>query len=381
MVDYYVENKMTFALKYRPRNFKQVIGHEAVVTRLRGIVSKLQKDEDTKNAILFLGPSSAGKTTLARCLAAEVNGLKDAEGHPDYIEKNAGSDKGIDDVRAWVAMARYKPRTKKRFIVIDEAQALLSNKQAAQAILKPLEEPAKDTIWVLCSMDPAKFATGDGRAIANRCTQFNLEPHSPKELLKQAVRIATKEEMHYVLDDDRAALKAVVRNCNNEMRTVANMVESLQEYYEGLEKKPKVLGKEHVGEVLSSTESSDDLLAAEILYGVYGGSFAVVQKGLLKATDGFGLINKLLWANAYLMNITVLNGERSNKVWPSQAAKKLQEMLKRKDVLEGKVLRVVAAVNECLVLTKAQAQAFATSPEELLSAKLYRCIKEIHPKG
>src|SRR5690606_3524739 len=127
---------------------------------------------------------------LARCLAAEVNGIKDAEGHPDYIEKNGSSERSIDDARDWISIAKFKPRTNKRFIVIDEAQGLLSNKQAAQAILKPLEEPAKDTIWILCSMDPAKFATGDGRAIANRCTQFNLEPHTPKELLKQAVRIA-----------------------------------------------------------------------------------------------------------------------------------------------------------------------------------------------
>src|SRR5690606_26400850 len=104
------------------------------------------------------------------------------------------------------------------------------------------------------------------------------------------------ESMKYVLDEDKKVLKEIVRNCNGEMRTLVNMVESLQEYYEGLKEKPKFLQKSDVASVLSSTESSDDLLAAEILYGLYGGSFALVQRGLIKCTDGFSLINKLLWA-------------------------------------------------------------------------------------
>lgn len=359
----------SFHLKYRPRTFDQVIGHEAAVTRMRGMV----KSGKLPNALLITGPSSAGKTTLARCFASAINGVANVEGHPDYTEHNAGTNRTIDEVRGWIQGAKFRPQTKKKIICIDEAQGLLSNQPAATALLKPLEEPAKDTIWILCSMDPTKFGTGNGKAMANRCIQFALEPHSAKNLFQQALRIAKAEKMTYVLDEERTALKTVVRNCNGEMRTVANLVESLQQYYEGLDKKPKLLTADHVNEVISSTESSDDRLAIQMLTNIYALQFAQVQRSILDIKDSFMFTSKLLYLNTYLLNSTVLKGERHPKVWANTNNRQLVTNLK--DVPTS--LGMIAHVNATLVDTKASAQTFANDAEHLLSAKLYRLITEL----
>jgi DNA polymerase III gamma/tau subunit len=361
-----------FHTKYRPLTLDTLIGHEAAVTRLKGMVSSGK----IPNALLITGPSSVGKTTLARALTAALNGIEKAEGHPDYIEVNAGEQRTIEDVRSWIQTAKFRPQTKKRVICIDEAQGVLSNAVASAALLKPLEEPAKNTLWILCSMDPQKFTSGNGLAIAKRCTQFVLESHTNSDLLKQAVRIAKGEKMKYVMDEEKSLLKAIVKASGGEMRSVANLLQAAQQYYEGLDTKPSRLSKEHISKVLSSTESSDDRLVVTILTAVYGGKFKEVQRSLLDAQDGFQLINKLLWANSFVLNDTVLDGARHRKVWATPINKELRGNAQKLKVSLG----ALAATNATLVEIKGLAQQFATSPEELLSAKLYRLIKEIHPK-
>jgi DNA polymerase-3 subunit gamma/tau len=254
---------MSFHRTYRPPTLDQIVGHKAVVTRLQGII----KSERYPSAMLFIGPSSAGKTTLARAFATDVNQLSgDIERSTDYKEVNAGADRSIEDIRNLVQNSKFMPSKKKRIIVIDEAQQLVSNAPAAAALLKPLEEPSKNTIWILCSMDADKFRNGNGKAIANRCTQFILEPHTEADLLKQALRIAKAEKMTYVMDEERTILKAIVANSNGEMRTLANQMEAAQQYYEGLSDRPKRLTVDMINNVLAAGSTEDEQTAGEILW-------------------------------------------------------------------------------------------------------------------
>lgn len=357
-----------FHLKYRPKTFEAVIGHEATITRLKGLV----KSGKVPNAIMILGPSSAGKTTLARCIASELNGT-DMTNHPDYLEIDTGSQRTIDDIRSIIKTSKFRPQTKYKVICLDEFQAILSNSVAAVAMLKHLEEPSSKTIWILCSMDPTKFSTGNGKAIANRCNQIVLSQHSSKELFKQACRIAKGEKMTYLLDDEKVALKTVVKNSNGEMRTVANLIQGIQQYYDGLDTKPKVIGSEFISEVLKTTESSDEKLAVTMLTAVYACQFSTVQRAILDMQDGFMMVNMLVRLNTYLLNDTVLKGARHHKVWPSVNSKALIANLKSIPVTLG----MIAAVNALLVETKSQAMTFAMDADLLISAKLYKAITEV----
>ena len=243
-------------------------------------------------------------------------------------------------------------------------------------ILKSLEEPSASTLFVLCTMDPSKFSTDkNGKALMNRCVQFNLEAHTDADLYKQAIRIAKGEGMTYAMPEDKSVLKAVVKSCNAEMRTLANIMESLQQYAEGLEKRPKLLTAEDVSAVLDTIEASDDKLVAQIIFNIYARQFGKVQRSILDMQDGFTFINSLLRTNEYLLNSFVLNGERHRKVWPSKINKDLTDMMKAAKL--NPTLGAIALVNERLVEIKSLAMTFATSTESLLSAKLFRLVKEL----
>lgn len=357
-----------FHLAYRPRNLSKVIGHEAAVTRLQGMV----KTGKTPTAIAFFGPSGTGKTTLARAFAADINGLKNIGESRDYSEVNGSAQKTMEDVAKWKQTARFKPQHKKRVIVIDEAQGLLSNGQAANAFLKDLEEPPANTMFVLCSMEPAKFSsTETGRAFLKRCNQFVLEEHSTSDLLKQAKRIAKAEEMKYVMSEDDALLKEVAKSVTD-MRSLANTMEALQQYWEGSENKPKRLKAEHINQVLKSTESADDELAYKTMLAVYQGQFKQVMRCLLDVQDDFHFVTKLHWMNSAVLNNLVLEGRNHRKGWANKYGQQL-----RKDAAQLKItLGTLAAINATIIESKAQASTFSMPAVDLLSAALYRIIKE-----
>lgn len=364
--------------KYRPSSLMRLIGHVHAVTRMKGMIA----DNEIPSAILITGPSSVGKTTMARALAEAING-KPVSQQQDYMELNAANQRGIDDVRELIRISEFRPINTRRIFVIDEAQQLATNAAAAQAFLKPLEEPRPGTLWILCSMDPSKFQTGVGKAMANRCVQFCLEPHDDADLLKQALRIAKGEGMSYVMDTERRLLRALVQNCNGEMRTLANLMQSVKQYYSGLDEKPKRLLSKDLSTVLSSTVSVDDKLAVNVMLGLYAGQYTLIHRSLLDISDGFSFIKKLLYLSDFMLSNAVLKGERHRKVWWNASNKELHTKLEAASKQEGApkiTLGVHAAINARLVRIAAQASQFQISAEQLLSSELYYLVKELHTK-
>lgn len=359
-----------FHLKYRPTTLDRLIGHEAAVTRLRGLIASGK----VPNALAFFGPSSAGKTTMARAFAAAINGVESvSQLRGDYMEINAADQKTIDDVRNLVKVSKFKPTHKYRVIVVDEAQQLLSNQHASQVFLKPLEEPSPQTVWIICSMDPQKFATDKtGKAISNRCTQFLLEPHSDEDLLKQAKRIAKGEGMSKYVKD---ILDDIVRGSAREMRTLANVMQSIQQYYDGLEDKPKRLTAEAVSSVLRSVDAGDDDAALRVLVGVYANKFDQVILGALDAKDYFQFVQKLLWANSYLMYKGALGTANHSELkhW-SPLNRELASRTKKNPV----PLPFLAALNVALVDLRVEMGTPGVSAPELIAARLFTAIQKIH---
>ena len=282
---------------------------------------------------------------------------------------NGADTRTIEDMRELIKLSKFRPTNKKRIFVIDEAQQLLSNALAAQAILKPMEDSSStDTIWILCSMAPEKFGSVTGRAIANRCAQFSLKPPTAEDLYKQAVRIRKGEDMTYVSKD---AVKLVVKSCNNEMRTLAHMMQALRDSYVGMAKKPKELDLSLIPAILSATDSDDNKAVIDVIVNTLSGKYALVHKALLNVGEPFPFINKLLWAAQFQLNVAVLNGERHPKVWWNDVNKAISSKLK--DVKP--TLGHLGALNECLVELKQMSSAFAVGEIELISARLFRFIK------
>lgn len=339
-----------FHLKYRPQTLDRVIGHTDAVEKLKNLI----ESNKLPSAFLFLGPSSAGKTTLARCLATEINGSRTTD---NYTEINAADQRTIDDVRDLVRVSKLRPLSgKKRIIVVDEVQQILSNNPAAQTLLKPLEEPPKDTIWVLCSMEPFRFSSGVGKAIANRCLQIQLEEHTVKDRYLQAKRIARKE----TIDISEDLLKSLAKAAP-EMRSLANMMQALP-----TNRKVK---ESDLAEVIEGASSvNDDSKVAVVLVNVLNGQYGKVQRALLDVADPFGFINKLLWASTWLLNSLVLNGERHSKVWPNKAGIEVTKQIK------DLTLKQVALLNAEIIEMKAASMTFQIEPQLLLTERLYRIV-------
>jgi DNA polymerase III gamma/tau subunit len=354
-------------LKYRPQNFSECFGHEKHITRLRGMV----KTGKLPNAIALFGPPSAGKTTLARCLAAEFNGKPVEKQGNLFKEINAGTTRGIDDVRELDRLSSFRALGGKRFILIDEAQALMTSAAAAKALCKPLEEPGADTVWIICSMEPEAFnANTTGQAIVSRCTPFYLDPPSQKDMMKQAVRITEGEGMHYLVNDD-ALLKKIVQAADGSMRALAKLIQGLQQYYDGLDEKPQTLTLDAVSSIITTAESSDDVYAHEFLMALYKRSFPKAHRACLKASDPFQFARKVKALSTYVAGNLTMDGEPCDKLWSNAANRAIW---KSSESIEE---ATIYAVHAQLLQAMAQAMTFTLPATELLTIAAHSIIKSL----
>jgi DNA polymerase III gamma/tau subunit len=364
-----------FHTKYRPATLDEVIGHSTAVTTLRGYV----KSGKFPSAIALFGPTSVGKTTLARAFAASVLGSS-VTGNPDYTEVNGSSERSIEDMRALIASARLRPTGGvRRFIVVDEAQGVLGNQAAAAALLVPIERPVASTTWILGSMDPEKFASSsNGKALLTRCAQFHLTPPGPEDMMKQLSRIRKGEDMRYV---SRDVADTIVQGCGGQMRTLANMMESLAAYHEGLDEPPATLAPEDVQGVLNVSSSQDEERVVRILVAVYAGAIAGAQKEIIGIADGFGAIGRMLSLHWAVFNNFVLKGARHPAVWMTRPAvalyKQLTEHAESNGIERGAMLARMASVQASLTELKARAQMFAVPELMAISAWAVTTAKQL----
>ena len=196
-------NNKILALKYRPQEFKDLIGQEVMVQ----IITNSIKLEKTPNAYLLTGIRGVGKTTTARLIAKALNCIKKFDegekcgvdeychcaeivnsNHLDILEMDAASKTGIDDIRELIENAKYSPTSAKfKIFIIDEVHML--SKQAFNGLLKTLEEPPPRLKFILATTEVRKIPV----TILSRCQRFDLKRVNIKKLFLHLKEIAIKE--------------------------------------------------------------------------------------------------------------------------------------------------------------------------------------------
>jgi len=189
--------RKVLALKYRPKNFKELIGQDILVETITNAI-KLNK---IPNAYLFTGIRGVGKTTTARIVAKSLNCKNGFENlctdklcehcesitnsnHLDVLEMDAASRTGIDDIRELIETSKYNPTSAKyKVIILDEVHML--SKQAFNGLLKTLEEPPPHLKFIFATTEVKKIPV----TIISRCQRFDLQRVPVKNLLQNLNKI------------------------------------------------------------------------------------------------------------------------------------------------------------------------------------------------
>ena len=228
-----MENKKNkiLALKYRPQNFKELIGQDIMVETITNSI-KLKK---LPNAYLLTGIRGTGKTTTARLIAKAINCKKDFiankideycdcdsckeitnDRHLDVLEMDAASKTGIDDVRELIESSKYNPTSGKyKIYIIDEIHML--SKQAFNGLLKTLEEPPPHLKFIFATTEVKKIPV----TIISRCQRFDLNRISISILLENLNRI-TKIEGGKITE---AALKLIAKASEGSVRDSLSLLD------------------------------------------------------------------------------------------------------------------------------------------------------------
>lgn len=171
----------TLAVKYRPKTFADVTEQGYIVQ----ILENQLKSKTFKQAYLFCGAAGTGKTTCARIFANELNGRTTLP-----IELDAARNSGVDEVRSVIDAAQFKPLDGEyKIFIIDECHSFSGT--AWDAMLKVLEEPPSQVIFIFCTTDPQKIKS----TILSRVQRYNFSRISAAGIFKRLSFIVKEEKL------------------------------------------------------------------------------------------------------------------------------------------------------------------------------------------
>ncbi|KON80954.1 DNA polymerase III subunit gamma/tau [Azoarcus sp. PA01] len=254
------------ARKWRPKNFATLVGQEHVVRALSHALASGR----LHHAWLFTGTRGVGKTTISRILAKALNcetGVTpepcgtcaacraiDADRFPDYVEMDAASNRGVEDMAALLDKAVYAPvQGRYKVYMIDEVHMLTGH--AFNAMLKTLEEPPEHVKFILATTDPQKIPV----TVLSRCLQFNLKQMPPGHIIDHLGGILEAEGVPF----EAPALRHLAKAANGSMRDALSLLDQAIAHGSGrVEEEPVshmlgTVGDDHLYAVLDALAAGD----------------------------------------------------------------------------------------------------------------------------
>lgn len=233
-----MENYLVSARKYRPDNFKSVVGQSALTTTLQNAI----KNKQLAHAYLFCGPRGVGKTTCARIFAKAINcfhpnnqgeACNKCESCVSFNEQrsynihelDAASNNSVDDIRSLTEQVRIPPQLGKyKVYIIDEVHMLSSS--AFNAFLKTLEEPPAHAVFILATTEKQKIIP----TILSRCQIYDFHRISINDICAYLQYVADSEG----IETEPEALNAIALKSDGGMRDALSVFDQVCSYGEGI---------------------------------------------------------------------------------------------------------------------------------------------------
>ncbi|QWD73634.1 DNA polymerase III subunit gamma/tau [Polynucleobacter sp. TSB-Sco08W16] len=232
---------LALARSWRPKTFSELVGQDHVVKALTHALDQGR----LHHAWLFTGTRGVGKTTIARIMAKALNCTGsdgsgkmtsepcgkcpacmeiDAGRFVDYIEMDAASNRGVDDIAALLEKAAYAPSNARyKVYMIDEVHMLTNH--AFNAMLKTLEEPPEHVKFILATTDPQKIPV----TILSRCLQFNLKQMPVPLIVEHLEKVLAAEKVEYEVN----ALRVLAKAAQGSMRDALSLTDQAIAYAAG----------------------------------------------------------------------------------------------------------------------------------------------------
>ena len=241
---------LALARSWRPKTFSELVGQDHVVKALTHALDQGR----LHHAWLFTGTRGVGKTTIARIMAKALNCTGsdgsgkmtsqpcgkcpacmeiDAGRFVDYIEMDAASNRGVEDIASLLEKAAYAPSNGRyKVYMIDEVHMLTNH--AFNAMLKTLEEPPEHVKFILATTDPQKIPV----TILSRCLQFNLKQMPVPLIVEHLEKVLASEKVEYEVN----ALRVLAKAAQGSMRDALSLTDQAIAYAAGKVSEESVRG-------------------------------------------------------------------------------------------------------------------------------------------
>lgn len=310
---------ITFYRKYRSRTFAEIVGQEHIIQTL---VNAIAHDR-LGHAYIFAGPRGTGKTSCARILAKSLNCRNGKSDTPcltcdlcqrinngnsmDVIEIDAASNNGVDNIRVLNEQVNFTAvECRFKIYIIDEAHMLSTG--AFNALLKTLEEPPANTLFILATTEQHKIPI----TIQSRCQKLNFRKLTQAEIIRQLQVICTGEN----LTTDDKALAIIARNSSGCMRDAISLLDQIYSF------KGTTITVSDVLAILGTTDTDTLIQLMDAFFqknaeAAMGQLMTCVESGINVTQlirDIVDLIRNLLFVKMKLINQVDLDAERLAKL-------------------------------------------------------------------
>ncbi len=327
-----MKNYKILALKYRPQDFKDLIGQEVLSKTITNAI-KIGK---TPNAYLLTGIRGVGKTTTARLIAKALNCENNASekkicepnnlcascieiansSHIDVLEMDAASKTGIDDVRDLIENSRYSPTNAKfKIFIIDEVHML--SKQAFNGLLKTLEEPPPRLKFILATTEVKKIPI----TILSRCQRFDLKRINIDKIYKHLETISKKENGNISSN----ALKIIAQVSEGSVRDGISLLDRAITYQSVNSKKE--IRSQDIRNMLGLADKSKIInLLKEVLKGNSVNAINILKELFMCGMEAKHFLNDILEILSLMNRKLSLGSIENDKILPEEEINLINEM-------------------------------------------------------